>query len=315
MPIRLRARRYSFKLRLVRDVLRRGALALAFLTSLSGCSGGEEINPAPPDGASPDASTKVDATSGSDGSAADGNVPPVSPSDAAAVGDVSRAPDSDVVCTPKTCADYPAGTCGQQSDGCGALTAPCGANDAGGPCPPGQTCGGGGPNRCGAGSARACAGYGCQPHDCYQEGLECGLGGDGCGGVLDCGPCPGSGTCSTGNTCVWPADAGACVPATCGSLGYPCGTVTDGCGKWLDCGACPAPQYCGGGGFRQCGGRCEVPDAGDGCLVQCSSDAGTCSGLSCVASGSCGVVTNACGGLMDCGRCGGDAGPDDAGMD
>jgi Pectinacetylesterase len=52
-------------------------------------------------------------------------------------------------CTPKTCADFPAGMCGQQSDACGGLTVTCGANDAGGLCPSGQSCGGGGPGVCG----------------------------------------------------------------------------------------------------------------------------------------------------------------------
>jgi hypothetical protein len=246
--------------------------------------------------------------SGVDGAAADGIWPESSPDDTAAADHVSGAPDSGVLCTPKTCADFPPGTCGRQDDRCGGLTALCGADDAGGLCPPGQYCGGGGANLCGRGDPRGCAGYGCQPHTCYQLGFECGLNGDGCGGLLDCGPCPGSGTCSADRKCVWPADAGICMPATCASRGYQCDFVTDGCGGWVDCGVCLASQYCGGGGFRRCGGRCEVPPGGDGCLVQCSSDAGTCSALSCLATGSCGVVTNECGGSMDCGPCGGDAG-------
>jgi hypothetical protein len=49
-------------------------------------------------------------------------------------------------CTPLTCADFPTGTCGQQSDGCGGLTPSCGS------CPTGEYCGGGGPNKCGSGS-------------------------------------------------------------------------------------------------------------------------------------------------------------------
>ncbi|MEZ4220238.1 MAG: carboxypeptidase-like regulatory domain-containing protein [Polyangiaceae bacterium] len=49
-------------------------------------------------------------------------------------------------CTKKTCADFPAGTCGQQSDGCGGLTTNCGT------CSPPAFCGGGGPNQCGTGS-------------------------------------------------------------------------------------------------------------------------------------------------------------------
>jgi hypothetical protein len=50
-------------------------------------------------------------------------------------------------CVPDTCANFPAGTCGQQSDGCGGLTPNCGT------CPSGQFCGGGGPNKCGSGSS------------------------------------------------------------------------------------------------------------------------------------------------------------------
>ena len=54
-------------------------------------------------------------------------------------------------CTPLTCANYPTGTCGQQSDGCGGLTANCGT------CMAPQTCGGGGtPNMCGAPDAGSC---------------------------------------------------------------------------------------------------------------------------------------------------------------
>jgi hypothetical protein len=49
-------------------------------------------------------------------------------------------------CTALTCASFPSGTCGRQSDGCGGLTLDCGG------CPSGEFCGGGGPNLCGAGN-------------------------------------------------------------------------------------------------------------------------------------------------------------------
>jgi hypothetical protein len=61
-------------------------------------------------------------------------------------------------CTPLTCASFPAGTCGPQSDGCGGLTASCGT------CPSGQYCGGGGPNLCGSGST--CINLQCKQVSC-----------------------------------------------------------------------------------------------------------------------------------------------------
>ncbi len=50
-------------------------------------------------------------------------------------------------CTPLKCSDFPAGTCGQQSDGCGGLTPNCST------CTAPAFCGGGGPNLCGTGSS------------------------------------------------------------------------------------------------------------------------------------------------------------------
>jgi hypothetical protein len=61
-------------------------------------------------------------------------------------------------CTPLACASFPAGTCGQQSDGCGGLTSDCGI------CPGGQFCGGGGPNKCGTGTS--CINLQCQQVSC-----------------------------------------------------------------------------------------------------------------------------------------------------
>src|SRR5689334_13105638 len=70
--------------------------------------------------------------------------------------------------------------------------------DCGG-CPDGQSCGGGGmPNVCGMGAT-------CAPKTCADLAAECGLAGDGCGGMLDCG------TCSVGDTC-----GGNGIPGVCG---------------------------------------------------------------------------------------------------
>jgi len=208
-------------------------------------------------------------------------------------------------CIPKTCADYPGGTCGLQGDGCGGPTADCG------PCTPPEYCGGGGPGRCGGGGPAMCIQDICVPQTCVS--LDCGLAGDGCGGLLDCGTCPFSVACSS-NQCLWPADAGPCVPATCGGLGYDCGAASDGCGGHLECGTCPVAQFCGGGGPHRCGGTCDASDGGAPCEITCSSaDGGSCVGQSCAGSGhSCGLASNGCGGMIDCGPCGGEAGALDA---
>jgi len=218
--------------------------------------------------------------------------------------------ESGANCTPKTCAAYPAGTCGQPSDGCGGVTANCGT------CTPPAFCGGGGPALCGGGPAvdagePACYHDLCVPHTCAD--FDCGEEGDGCGDLLECGPCPSSEACVNGQ-CIWPADAGPCVPATCEGLAYDCGFPSDGCGGHLECGTCPVSQFCGGGGVHRCGGVCDTPEGGNSCEVTCSSDdGGSCTGQSCHGGGyTCGDAPNGCGGLIDCGPCGADAGTSDA---
>ncbi len=102
-------------------------------------------------------------------------------------------------CTKKTCADYPAGTCGQQPDGCGGLTTNCLS------CTAPQICGGGGvPNKCGGGPAA------CTPKTCaaFPAGT-CGPQADGCGGLtLNCGACTAPAICGGGG-----------VPGQCGTGG------------------------------------------------------------------------------------------------
>ncbi|MGO9839032.1 MAG: hypothetical protein ACLP1X_33025 [Polyangiaceae bacterium] len=213
-------------------------------------------------------------------------------------------------CIPLTCADLPAGDCGVQTDGCGGLIANCST------CTPPDFCGGGGAGLCGAGAPAVDAGEPvchydlCVPGTCAD--YDCGVAGDGCGGLLECGPCPSSEACID-NECIWPADAGPCVPATCQGLGYNCGVPSDGCGGHLECGTCPVSQFCGGGGVHRCGGTCDTPDGGP-CEVTCSSDdGGGCTGQSCLGGGyTCGEAPNGCGGLLDCGPCGADAGSSDA---
>ncbi len=80
----------------------------------------------------------------------------------------------------------------------------------------------------------------CQPTvSCASAGAACGPLHDGCETTLDCGPCPGTETCSPNNIC-------NCQPATCATLGAECGAPTDGCGLTLFCGDCMSPELCGG---------------------------------------------------------------------
>ncbi|HEX9101980.1 MAG TPA: tryptophan synthase alpha chain, partial [Polyangia bacterium] len=132
-------------------------------------------------------------------------------------------------------------------------------------------------------------GGGCTPLTCAQLGAMCGIQGDGCGGMVDCGPCTLPQTCGGGGTinqC-----GGGCKPLTCAQLGLMCGPAGDGCGGTLDCGMCTAPQTCGGGGMPGvCG---QPPDGGVACMP-----------LTCAAQGiMCGGAGDGCGNLLDCGPC------------
>ena len=155
-------------------------------------------------------------------------------------------------CIPATCASL-GYDCGRSGDGCGGVLV-CDTSSA---CPAGTFCGGGGFNKCGASSACTPAGPIETPLTCEQGVVDCGLSGDGFGGLLDCGSCPPSYVCSA-SKCVPKVDAGPCVPATCADYGATCGKVGDGCGGTLDCGRCGPSQYCGGAGVHRCGGTCSV---------------------------------------------------------
>jgi hypothetical protein len=198
-------------------------------------------------------------------------------------------------CQPKTCADL-GFTCGPNSDGCGNVI-DCGM------CSSTEFCGGGGYSKCGTGLTdggnQASTGDGsvCMPLTCTAVGFTCGKTGDGCGGVIDCGTCPGGQYCGGGgfSKCgTGTADGGPpCLPATCVSLNYDCGAAGDGCGGVLNCGSatCPTGQYCGGGGFNKCGNG-----TADGGLV-CAP--GTCASL----GFDCGAAGDGCGGSLSCGTC------------
>jgi hypothetical protein len=235
-------------------------------------------------------------------------------------------------CQPLTCANFPAGTCGPQGDGCGGVTADCGT------CTPPQTCGGGGtPGMCGYPDGGTCT-----PKTCMQQNINCGPAGDGCGNEIMCGTCTPPATCGGGGVpgqCGYP-DGGACSPKTCAEQNINCGPAGDGCGNEIMCGTCTPPQTCGGGGVP---GQCGVPDgglckpetcaqqnitcgpAGDGCgnEIMCGTctppqtcggggvpghcgypDAGTCKPLSCAQQNiTCGPAGDGCGNELMCGPC------------
>ena len=171
-------------------------------------------------------------------------------------GNTGLAPDGAVPCTPLTCTNYAAGTCGAQPDGCGGVTANCGT------CVAPQTCGGGGtPSRCGGNTGLGPDGSVlCTPTTCLALGYTCGSAGDGCGGLLSCGTCTDPQYCGGGgydlcggNNGLLPDGGVACTPKTCAQLNYNCGQTDDGCGNIISCGNCILPQFCGGGGFDLCG--------------------------------------------------------------
>lgn len=182
-------------------------------------------------------------------------------------------------CQPKTCADFPAKSCGPLADGCGGLLQ-CGA------CTAPEICGGGGtPSVCGGNT-------GCHPRkatDCAANGVECGPLADGCGGFVECGDCTHAGdVCGGGGTSkCGTGGGGSCTPITCADQGIACGPAGDGCGGLLNCGGCTPPQSCGGGGVpSKCGGT-------SACVPKKCSDLGA----------SCGPVGDGCGGVLDCGIC------------
>ncbi|MGA7121787.1 MAG: hypothetical protein WBY94_16895 [Polyangiaceae bacterium] len=175
----------------------------------------------------------------------------------------------------------------------------------------------------------------CTPTTCSAQNISCGPAGNGCGGQIDCGPCPAGYQCGGNGVygqCVPIPDAATCQPQTCAQQGVACGPSGDGCGASIDCGMCPPPQTCGGCGVPgQCCTTGCMPvtcaqqnimcgPAGDGCgnLLDCGPCAagqscggggtpgqcGGCTPLSCAQLNiSCGAAGDGCGNLLDCGTC------------
>jgi hypothetical protein len=201
------------------------------------------------------------------------------------------APDGGA-CVAKTCASYPAGTCGEQSDGCGSLTANC-SN-----CPAGQSCGGGGTaGVCGAPDAGTCV-----PLTCAAYPSSCGPQSNGCGGLTaSCNPCAAPATCGgsgKAGVCGVP-EGGSCTPLTCATYPGICGQQSDGCGHLtVDCNPCPMGQSCGGGGTP---GQCGAPPSGACVPETCSAQ-----NINCGPAGDgCGNVIASCGTCTPPASCGG----------
>ncbi len=192
-------------------------------------------------------------------------------------------------CKPLTCADQGI-ECGPAGDGCGGVIPDCGT------CGSGLRCGGpNAPSKCVSPST----GTGCVPRTCADLGVQCGLAGDGCGGVITCGSCPAGQQCGvTGkpSQCVAATptgpDGGACVPKTCADYkleDMDCGQQSDGCGGVIDCGTCTAPEFCGGGGPSKC-----AVSGGGACVPKTCADY----------PGKCGPQPTGCGGVTeDCSSC------------
>jgi hypothetical protein len=74
----------------------------------------------------------------------------------------------------------------------------------------------------------------CVPMTCDAAGANCGSITDGCGVVIECGPCFAPQTCGGGGT----PNVCGCTPTTCDAAGAARGTIPDGCGGTIDCGSC-----------------------------------------------------------------------------
>lgn len=194
--------------------------------------------------------------------------------------------DHACLCAPKSCSDL-GFQCGTAPDGCGSTVACT-------PCPTGETCGGGGPNRCGTGK--------CTPATCSYLNAQCGSISDGCGNTLQCGACPTGDVCGANGT----PNQCACTPKTCAQLGVICGPADDGCGNTLDCGSpktCANLGWACGSGSDGCGGTLDCggcsSNASCGANHQCG---GSCTPMTCFNEGyTCGAFVDSCGTSQTCG--------------
>jgi hypothetical protein len=194
-------------------------------------------------------------------------------SGAADLGDQDLTGGPDLACTPEV--QSCTGLCGPVRDDCTGQTFQCGACAAGTVCDL---------------DAHICV---TPKADCVALGKVCGTTKNSCGQTISCTPF----TC-TDPTQECDPDTNQCVmceAASCADLGYECGTAWLGCGpqsNTTDCGACPSDKNCN-----------------DALHVCEPKTGGTCGGMTpkqmCDAAAAnsgvqCGVITNGCGGLIDC---------------
>ena len=165
--------------------------------------------------------------------------------------------------------------------------------------PPASCGGGGAPSRCGGAGGGADGGLGaaCTPKTCLDQGIGCGLSGDGCGNTIDCGGCP------SGQSCGANGQASRCANSGCAPRSPVSGLrrqVWSG-RRWLrwpaDCGGCGTGESCGAGGFRASAVLRRVPVFGWRRGVVRGE-------ILCRAVAECGLAGDGCGNQIDCGACG-----------
>lgn len=179
-------------------------------------------------------------------------------------------------CSPRQCGPIPDG-CGNFIE-CGGCTLP-------------EICGGGDvPSECGKPADI------CVPKTCAELDANCGMQGDGCGGIVNCWG--GDADASSGQ-CADPATqcvkghcqnvTPICTPKTCadyaGSTDL-CGPVSDGCGATIDCGfKCTSDKVCGLLEPGKCDKVVCVPETCESALIK-------------KPAGYCGAVEDGCGDII-----------------
>lgn len=121
---------------------------------------------------------------------------------------------------------------------------------------------------------------------CAQLNAQCGIIKNSCGVRLNCPACPNGQECDPDtNRCI------ACKNVTCEQLGYECGNAWLGCGPTTNlsyCGDCPSGKQCNPL-FNKCEPTCVPPSAATLCAAAKSAR-----GVEC------GIITDGCGGYVDC---------------
>ena len=146
-------------------------------------------------------------------------------------------------------------------------------------------------------------GAGSQNGSCKKtcEAGECGPVADGCGDFVECGGCKAPEICGGGgeaSRCGVPdtEPPPECEPKTCDDLGASCGLQSDGCGNVLDCWSDAA---------KASGAEAHCPDPTEQCVEGQCTNTSSCTKLTCKdydgSDGTCGPVSDGCGGTLECG--------------